>query len=286
MNFYIKNKAIICVLSAFVCAFSNFPFHNSLELSIPLYGFSYSEDFSNMPDNVIGLRSDEYGLTTGAVLTYRNFNPDSRLSLGVSLNFARSINHTYDGSYFNPDTVLISGIEYIIHFPLKTNANNLFYGASARIGYLIHNNNHNRRLFFEPNLAVSFNYWHREPVNHHYCWLRILPGVSLMTQNERNSGITSSVALSIPAWQMMYFNFGNDRYDFDIGGKLGWQFEFGLVRFLSNDRTLKITYFYENYGFSESDIVSIGGVGTVLEPASRTNNHGIKFSIERGIGGK
>ena len=286
MNTRVKIASAIFILSAFASVFSDFPHPHSIKVISSIYGFSYSEDFSDEPSWVIGKRSDEYGSTFGMKTGYEYFNLNNQITFGINLNFARSINHSYDGSLMLP--VEIEG--YYVHLPIIMDTDNFFYGADAKIGYFMFN--HNRRAIFEPKLAAQFNYWYRAvgsgSLEHHYCWLRILPGISLTTKTERNSGFVSDVSLSIPVWQKMYMPWTGQRYEFDIGGKLGWQFETGFVRYLQNNRTLKLTFFYENYGFKESSPIPInsGGLtGKFSEPSSNTHNHGLKFYLIRGFGG-
>ena len=276
-------------------AFSVIP-QRAIEFSMPLYRFSYSEEFENpLYRNVLVFgkpRSDEYGSTIGAEFTYKHFNPNSRLSFDVKLNYARSISHTYDGSlqgqvYDIKDTSdLFWYYRCIIYEPWIQETNNYFYGANVKFGWLASNNY--SRIVFEPKIAATINGWTR-PVNlfsEYYYWFRIRPGMSITTKNSQNLGIFSELSLSIPIWQTMILDWYGERYKFYIKGKVGWQFESGFLKYLQRNRVLRITYFYEYYGFKESPLVEIRGLGSAYEPSSNTNNHGVKLSLIFGIGGK
>lgn len=282
--------------------FSNSPYNHSLEFSLPIYRFSYSEEL-NKPSYgrdvwIFGQpRSDEYGSTAGGEIGYKYFDRNSKLSFGVKFNYSRSINHTYDGSlqgevyvvYPVTDDNRISeeGYPAIIYEPVMIkDKNNYFYGADIEIGYLISANY--SRVIFEPKVTATINGWMR-PVGYteYYYWSRICPGISLTTQNSQKLGVFSDLSLSIPVWQEMILRWGSQKYKFDIGGKIGWQFEFGFLRYLQRNRTFKITYFYECYGFKQSGFVNIPALGgPALEPSSDTNNHGVKISLEFGFGGE
>jgi hypothetical protein len=281
-----KYALIILYVSAFFSlAFSNIINRHSLELSGLLYRFSYSEEFDRQsgPFILIGFpRSDEYGSTFGGELEYVYNIEDSKLLLGVKLNYSRSMKHTYDGS-LQWDTIRTNSNALIVYYqPHMEDTENFFYGANVKIGYMLSSNY--SRVIFEPKLTGSFNGWKR-PVGYveYYYWSRISPGASLTTRNHENLGITSDISLSIPAWQKMYLPDGGRNYRFDIGGKVGWQFQFGLIKYLQEGGTFKITYFYEYYGFKESDYIRIGN-SLYREPSSDTHRNGVKISIEKGWG--
>jgi len=283
---------ILSMLSVFSSVFSDFPYRHSVEISLSGYRFSYSEEFEKQQGFVIGFpRSDEYGFTAGGEAGYKYYNPKSKLSLGVKFNYFRSVNHVYDGclqgkNYWITQDLSKGPERALLYEPIKIyDKDNYFYGANVKIAYsIIALPNVN----FEINTATAVNGWIR-PIyddSEKYYWIRIYPGVSIATKNSQDLGVISDLSFSIPAWQTMHLSSGNLKFEFDIGAKVGWKFELGLAKYLSSDRTWKVSYFHEYYGFKQSPYIYIGNNQVIYEPSSSTSNNGVKISFEAGFGGK
>jgi len=281
---------ILSMVSFFSVGFSYLPYHHSLEFSLSGYRFSYSEEFEEPRGFVIGFpRSDEYGFTAGGEAGYKYYNPKSKLSLGAKFNYARSVNHTYDGclqgDYYYITQDLSEGADIVlIYEPIKIeDINNHFFGAKLKIAYSIIDK---PNVNFDINTSAAFNGWMRTVADERYYWIRIYPGVSIATKNGQDLGVVSDLSFSIPAWQTMHLLSGKRKYAFDIGAKVGWKFEFGFAKYLSFDKTWKVSYFHEYYGFKQSQPINIGDGWVVYEPSSSTSNNGVKISFEAGFGGK
>jgi hypothetical protein len=289
------------ILTAFISVFSDFLPKHSIKFSELLYRFSYSEEFetqqfSPIRDPYFGLipvytigrpRSDEYGATFGAEFGYNFFHRESKLSLGINFSYARSLNHTYDGSFQGQDYFFFDNtgnpVIWVVYEPYKEeNKDNFFYAIDIKIGFPILAPN--QRAIFEPKITTMFDGWKR-PVGiiEYYYWIRMCPGISLTTKSAQNLGFISDLSLAIPIHQRMHIPIATHRYKFDIGGKVGWNLDLGLVRYLKENCTIKITYFYENYGFKQSPPVNLAGI-EAYEPSSSTHNHGVKLTFEKGFG--
>jgi len=283
---------VLAVLSLFSAGFSDFPYRHSFEFSLLGYRFSYSEEFEEPKGFVIGFpRSDEYGFTAGGEAGYKYYNPKSKLSLGAKFNYSRSVNHTYDGClqgkyYWIAQDLSEEPYMVLIYEPIKIeDKDNCFFGVNIKIAYSIIAN---PKVNFDANASAAFGGWIRslgDGLYEKYYWTRIYPGISIATKNNQNLGVISDLSFSIPVWQTMYLSQGNIKYKFDIGGKAGWKFEFGLAKYLASDRTWKVSYFHEYYGFKQSPYVQSGDM-LVYEPSSSTINNGVKISFETGFGGK
>lgn len=286
MNIRKKTILTICIFGFLFSVFSNFPPKHTIELSGLLYRFSYSEEF-NEPQHpnsyIFGQpRSDEYGATIGAEFSYNFLHKESNLTFGLKLGYSRAVNHTYDGSLQMDSIPHEGGWLYKYEPYMMKNKDNYFYLVIGKIGYLI--NKTSGRIMYEPKILFSFNAWDRPVgITEIYYWMHISPAFSLITKSSDNLGILTEVGLLIPIWEKMVYDNSKSRHDFEIGGKFGWNFNLGLVRYLKENRTLKIVYFYENYGFKESPAISFDGT-TAYEPASSTHNHGVKISFEKGFG--
>ena len=292
-----RRAVIICAYFFFTSVFADFPSRNSLTLSTALYRYSYSEEFGSERGHIGFPRSDEYGPTAGVEAGYNFFDAESKFTFGFNFNLSRSIKHTYDGSLQGKFFPFIKGVykggelvyenDSILYYqPLIESTDNYFYGADIKLGYVIPIS---RQAIFEPKITTTFDCWVR-PVEKHlvedYLWLRIRPGVSLITKSGGNLGVVSDLALSIPVWQRMYWKYGGESYKLKIGGKAGWQFKFGFARYYAEDLTLKIVYSYEYYGFKESPPIYFAaedGQG-IYEPSSATRNNGVKISLQKGFG--
>ena len=211
----------------------------------------------------------------------------------MKFNYSSAVNHTYDGClqgqyyYITSDTSMKFD-SVLIYEPIKIeNVNNYFFGANVKIAYsIIASQNVN----FEINTSAAFNGWMRpagEGLYEKYYWTRIYPGASIATKNAQDLGVISDLSFSIPVWQIMYLSQGGSmKYKFDIGAKVGWKFEFGFAKYLESDRTLKVSYFHEYYGFKQSTSIFIENDSVIYEPSSSTSNNGVKISFEAGFGGK
>jgi hypothetical protein len=141
---------------------------------------------------------------------------------------------------------------------------------------------------FDVNISFSPNGWIRTldaDFAERYYWAQISPGISLSTKNRQDFGVVSDLSFSVPVWQAMFLPLGDTKFRFDINGKVGWRFEFGLAKYLTSDKTLKVSYFHEYYGFKQSPMIFIGDY-YMYEPSSSTSNNGVKLSFEIGFGGK
>jgi len=302
-----KTPFLLAVLCLFTPVFSDFVPRNSIEFTLPIYRFFYSEEFDAPPPSRNGIpmrtfgfkRSDEYGLTSGFDLAFRHFAQNPNITFALSAAYTRAINHTYDGSAFYPSYVNfrneegeIREIWQIIPPLIVEDRDNFFWQFDAEIGYWTSNlSRRGTQILVTPKIIFSFNRWHR-PVSwpHYYMYLRALPSVSLQTKNRENFGIISDIAISIPVWQQMIIDLTDGarggKYYFDIGGRLGFNFNLGFARYYSQNRTLKIAFFHESFGFSESPPIEFGPVegGLVLEPSSRTRNNGVRITFQKGFG--
>ncbi|MDR0303150.1 MAG: hypothetical protein LBH98_00025 [Chitinispirillales bacterium] len=296
----LKSVAIL-IFFIFSTIFSDFPSRHSLEFSLLAYRFSYSEEFEkqSIPNIIIKgtPRSDEYGLTAGSEIGYKYYNPENKLSFGAKFNYSRSVNHTYDGS--SQGEILFQTTDpskkldtCLIYWPVKIeNKDNYFHGENLEIGYsAIANSNVNFKLYTD----VAFNGWIRPiglNISEKYYWLRINPGISVVTKNSQGLGVISELSFSIPVWETMILPIQNFKFKFDIDGKVGWRFEFGFIKYLVQNRAWKVLYFHEYYGFKQSPDIYLGydDSGNKVyahEPSSGTSDNGVKISFEFGFGGK
>jgi hypothetical protein len=206
------------------------------------------------------------------------------------MNYARSINHTYDGSMQEQRYVLSDGsgnwsVWYVYEPAMIKNKENYFFDTDVKLGFW--HPSGNKRMFFEPQLIFSFNGWIRPiDITEKYYWFSISPAIFFEASGNENLNFFSRAAISIPCWEKMYLTEGNLMLTFDIGGKVGADFEMGFARHLSQDRTIRISYFYKYYGFKKSPWIPIDANIAISEPASSTHINGVKISFERGFGGK
>lgn len=282
------------------------PWNYSLNAGGSLYGFSYSEKFTDelynqlypngIPPMLGEPKSDEYGVTPNIHIAIET---NKKIYFAIAGNLGVTSKHTYDGSTQGVNATQ----DTAVYEPLKiTNKQNMFTSLELKSGYKIpiqenssvtpyvglRINRWKRALGFytDYNTLLQLDTFSTYEMREIYHWSQCMIGAKL--ESKRSEEVTLFLESSFDimmSGSMEYIDEITESFDsateVTLGNKAGTTIALGLTKRYSKKFAASIVPFYQYYhfGLSNEGTQKYGNEKlTFYEPESKSHLFGLKLT--------